>query len=189
MWEVTMTGLDRAGEWGLVVVERAIDLVEFQRIYRQVWPDVYRYALLLSRHRQDAEDIAADAFRRALEAWSEARGPRGEVTPWLFVIVRRIVIDRHRRSRLFRWLPLEGAPERGDPGEEAAFRSSEVWIWFEQLCRILPPAQREALILRFQFDLSDVEASKVMGTSVGTVRTLVSRGVATLRVRAEGMER
>jgi RNA polymerase sigma factor (sigma-70 family) len=183
-----MTVVERAGERGLVV-ERAIDRGEFQQVFRQAWPDVFRYALLLSRHRQDAEDIAADTFRRAFESWADGRGPSGDVMPWLFVIARRVVIDRHRRSLLLGWLPLEHAPEPSDAGEDAAFRSSEVWIWFEQLSRVLPAKQREALILRFQFDFSDSEASKVMGTSVGNVRTLVSRGLATLRVRAEGMDR
>jgi DNA-directed RNA polymerase specialized sigma24 family protein len=53
----------------------------------------------------------------------------------------------------------------------------------------LPEAQREALILRGQFDLSDAEAAIVMGTSVGNVRTRVSRGLATLRQKPEVMER
>jgi len=68
-------------------------------------------------------------------------------------------------------------------------RRSEVWIWFDQLCRALPEAQREALILRYQFDLSDAEAASVMGISVGSVRTRVSRGLATLRQKPEVMER
>jgi RNA polymerase sigma-70 factor (ECF subfamily) len=181
-----MTVVERAGEWGLVV-ERAIDRGEFEQVYLQAWPDVFRYALLLCRHRQEAEDIAADTFRRAFESWVGGRGPSGDVMPWLFVIARRIVIDRHRRSRLIGWLPLEHAAEPSDAGDEAAFQNSEVWIWFEQLCRVLPAKQREALILRFQFDFSDSEASKVMGTSVGNARTLVSRGLATLRLRAEVM--
>src|SRR5664280_848583 len=96
------------------------------------------------RHREDAEDVAAEAFRRALESWDSGRGPQGDALPWLFLIARRIVIDRYRRGRLIGWLPLERAPEAADGAEEAAFRRSEVWIWFDQLCRVLPEQQREA---------------------------------------------
>lgn len=148
-----MIGLERAGERRLVVVEKAVDPTEFQRIYYRTWPDVYRYAWLLLRHREDAEDVASEAFRRALEAWCSGHGPRGDVLPWLFTITRRIAIDRHRRGRLFGWFPLERAPEPESAGAEAAFRRSEMWIWFEQLCVVLPEQQREALFLRFQFDL------------------------------------
>jgi RNA polymerase sigma factor (sigma-70 family) len=167
--------------------EKEFDRTELQRIYYRTWPDVFRYALLLLRHREDAEDVAAEAFRRALEACDDGHGPRGDALPWLFVIARRIVIDRRRRNRLVGWLPLESVSEAPDPDE--AMRRSEVWIWFEQLCRVLPEAQREALILRYQFDLSDAEAASVMGISVGSVRTRVSRGLATLRQKPEVMER
>jgi RNA polymerase sigma-70 factor (ECF subfamily) len=162
---------------------------EFLGIYHQTWSDVFRYAFVLLRHREDAEDVASEAYRRALESWDSGRGPDGEPLPWLFLITRRIVIDRHRRRRLIGWLPLERVSEPEDHSEEAAFRRSEVWIWFEQLCRVLPDQQREALFLRFQFDLSDAEAGKVMATSAGNVRTLVSRGLAALRQRPEVMDR
>ena len=167
--------------------EKEFDRTEVQRTYYRMWADVFRYALLLLRHREDAEDVAAEAFRRALEACDDGHGPKGDVLPWLFVITRRIVIDRRRRHRLIGWLPLASVSEPSDPDE--AMRRSEVWIWFEQLCRALPEAQREALILRYQFDMSDAEAASVMGISVGSVRTRVSRGLATLRQKPEVIER
>ena len=184
-----MTILMRRGLDLITDDETALERSEFQSIYHRTWPDVFRYAFVLLRHREDAEDVASEAYRRALESWDAGRGPEGEPLPWLFLITRRIVIDRHRRTRLIGWLPLEHAPEPEDRAEEAAFRRSEVWIWFEQMCRLLPEQQREALFLRFQFDLSDAETSRVMGTSAGNVRTLVSRGLATLRQRPEVMER
>jgi RNA polymerase sigma factor (sigma-70 family) len=163
--------------------------LEFERVYRATWPDVFRYAWILTRQRQDAEDVAAEAYRRALEAWDEGRGPGGDARPWLFVIVRRIVIDKRRRHRLVAWLPLASVPEPADLADEESFRRSEVWLWFDQLCRMLPEQQREALLLRFQFDLSDAAAAKILGTSAGNVRTRVSRGLATLRGRPEVMDR
>ena len=178
------------GERNLVIdEERAVERVDFRRVYSETWPDVFRYAWVLVRHREDAEDVASEGFRRALESWNTGRGPQGDVLPWLLLITRRVAIDRLRRRRLISWLPLDRAPEPADSAEEAAFRHSEFWIWFEQLCRAIPAHQREALLLRFQFDLSDAEAAVVMGTSAANVRTKISRGLATLRVRAEGMER
>jgi RNA polymerase sigma factor (sigma-70 family) len=165
--------------------ERVESRHQFQALYHRAWPDVFSYAFVLVRSRDEAEDLAADAFRRALEALDEGKGPRGDALPWLFTICRRLAIDRHRRRRLIAWLPLEAASDPGDASQEAAFRSSEIWIWFEQLCRVLPPDQREALFLRFRFDLPDEAAAAVMGTSVGNARTRISRGLATLRARPE----
>ncbi|MFI5258014.1 MAG: RNA polymerase sigma factor [Candidatus Limnocylindrales bacterium] len=178
------------GELKLVVdEERAAERTDFRRIYSETWSDVFRYAWVLLRHREDAEDVALEAFRRALESWNAGHGPKGDALPWLFLITRRVAIDRLRRRRLIGWLSLERAPEPQISADEAAFRRSEVWIWFEQLCRAIPANQREALLLRFQFDLSDTEAAKITGTSAANVRTRVSRGLVALRVRAGGMER
>jgi len=177
------------GERNLVDDEEwAVERVDFRHLYCETWPDVFRYAWVLVRHREDAEDVASEAFRRAFESWNAGHGPQGDVKPWLLLITRRVAIDRLRRKRLISWLPLERAPERETSADEAAFRCTEVWIWFDQLCRAIPASQREALLLRFQFDLSDAEAAKVLGTSAANVRTRVSRGLAALRVRAEGTE-
>jgi RNA polymerase sigma factor (sigma-70 family) len=184
-----MTTLHLLGVRDLVIDEkRAVERREFERIYYRTWPDVFRYALTLLRHRQDAEDVAAEAFGRALESWDSGRGPQGDALPWIFLITRRIAIDRFRRRRLIGWIPLERTPEPADTAEDAALVRSEVWIWFEQLCRVLPAHQREALLLRFQFDLCDEDAAKVMGTSAANVRTMVSRGLATLRQRPEVLD-
>ena len=187
-----MIGVDWAGERRSLATraetEPALDTGEFERIYRRHWPDVFRYAWLLGRNHHDAEDVASEAFRRSFEAWCAGRGPSGEPLPWLLLITRRIVVDRHRRSRLVRWLSIEKTREPADERESAAFRSAEVWLWFEHLARVLPPNQREALLLRFAFDLADEDAAKVLGTSVGNTRTLVSRGLAALRRHPEVTE-
>jgi RNA polymerase sigma factor (sigma-70 family) len=49
--------------------------------------------------------------------------------------------------------------------------------------------QRAAIVLRFYEDLSDVQAAEVLRCSPGTVRSLVSRAMKTLREELEGMPR
>jgi RNA polymerase sigma-70 factor (sigma-E family) len=48
------------------------------------------------------------------------------------------------------------------------------------LCR-LPPSQRAAIVLRYFDDLSEADTAAVLGCSVGTVKSRVSRGLAGLR--------
>ncbi len=182
-WQTVLEGQERVLE-----NEKVESRLGLEAVYHRSWPDVFRYAFVLVRSREEAEDLASDTFKRALEALDEGRGPQGEVLPWLFTICRRLAIDRHRRRRLVAWLPLGAVADPGDDRQEEEFRRSEVWIWFEQLCRTVPADQREALFLRFRFDLCDEDAAAVMGTSVGNVRTRVSRGLATLRARPEVMD-
>jgi RNA polymerase sigma factor (sigma-70 family) len=53
----------------------------------------------------------------------------------------------------------------------------------------LPERQRGAIVLRFYEDLSDVQTAEVLRCSPGTVRSLVSRGMKTLRSEFEGAAR
>jgi RNA polymerase sigma factor (sigma-70 family) len=155
----------------------------FEAAYVTGWSPVYRYCLALVRDPDDAEDAAAETFRRAFVAWGAGRGPVGETLPWLFVIARRIVIDHQRRNRIVGWLRLNASSRTG-PSDDP-IRRSELWLWFEQLCEILPDRQREALVLRYQFDLPDETIGRLMGMSPASVRTTVSRALARLRNQPE----
>jgi len=53
----------------------------------------------------------------------------------------------------------------------------------------LPERQRAAIVLRFYEDPSDVQTAEVLRCSPGTVRSLVSRGMKTLRSELEGVSR
>jgi len=53
----------------------------------------------------------------------------------------------------------------------------------------LPQRQRAAMVLRFYEDLSDTQTAEILGCSTGTVRSLVSRGMKTLRTELEGVSR
>jgi RNA polymerase sigma-70 factor, ECF subfamily len=159
----------------------------FEGIYDDHYRDVYRYVLLSLRRRDDTDDVVADTFGRAFAAWRSGHGPSGRALPWLLLIARRIIVDRWRRERLLRLLPL-GLRGRSE-GEVADVDDSdgrtEFWLWLEQLAAALPDRQREVLFLRYQRDLSDEDIGEVLGLSASGVRTLVSRAIAALRAHPE----
>ncbi|MBA2719658.1 MAG: sigma-70 family RNA polymerase sigma factor [Chloroflexi bacterium] len=53
----------------------------FEDVYRRHERGVVRYVTLLLRRPDDAEDLAADTFQRAFEAWRDGRGPAGNPLP------------------------------------------------------------------------------------------------------------
>lgn len=158
---------------------------EFALVYSDSWVHVYRYAYLLMRHPENAEDAAAEAFERAYAAWSKGRRPSAEVLPWLLLITRRVIIDTERRRRLIRWLPLPSAIDPEDTYSGQVLAQSEIWLWFQQISRVLSAKQREALLLRYQLDFSYEAIGQVMTVSPANARTLVSRALAELRKRPE----
>ena len=160
----------------------------FEQVYRDHFRDVYRYVLFMSHQRDDADDVVAEVFRRAFEAWRDGRGPAGRPLPWLLLVARRLLTDRWRRGRLIRWVALTAAdavPVRSGVGGAAPADATEFWMWLHALAEALPDRQREALLLRYQRDLTDAEIGEVLGLSESGVRSLVSRAVAALRRHPE----
>jgi RNA polymerase sigma factor (sigma-70 family) len=156
------------------------DRPSFEEVYRRHERDVVRYLTLMLGDPDDAQDLAADAFRRALEAWRDGRGPAGRPLPWLLTIARRLVINRWRRRRLIRWLPISRDMREALTGV-ASNGETEFWLWLEALSRTIPDRQREVLVLRYRRDLSDEEIGEVMGLTASGVRSLVARAIQSLR--------
>jgi RNA polymerase sigma factor (sigma-70 family) len=146
---------------------------------------VFRYALLMLRRVEDAEDVSAEAFHRAYAAWRSGHGPAGQALPWLLLITRRIVIDRVRRRRLLSWLPLGSLHPAHEPSADAGTDRTEFWLWFDRFARELSPRQREVLILRYQRDLDDGQIGEILGISASAVRSLVARACGALRRNPE----
>ena len=156
---------------------------EFSAVYARLHCDVFRYCLVLTRSVEDAEDVAGETFERALRAWSKDGTPSAQPLPWLLLTARRIAIDRARRRRLLRWLPLSAAPR----STSVAFDQDRIdfWLWFDSLSTALTSRQREVLLLRYQSDLTDAEIGRILGLSEPGVRSLASRAVSSLRQHPE----
>ena len=179
--------------------ERLLDATAFptfESVFEAHYRDVYRHVLLLTRGRDDVDEITAEVFARAFEAWREGRGPAGRPLPWLLVIARRLVTDRWRRRRLITWLPLAvrrpfgsddtQTPRAIDPGrDDPTLASREFWLWLDALAAVMPERQREVLYLRYQRDLDDEEIGEILGLSASGVRSLASRALAALRRHPE----
>ncbi len=158
------------------------DTADIEPVYLRHYRDVYRYLLLLTRSAEDAEDLSAETFERAIRAWDRHESLRSRPLPWLLLTARRLATDRWRRARrLVRLLPLVGRRDDG-PRPEAV---TEFWLWFEAVARLLNDRQREVLVLRYQRDLTDAEIGSVMGLSPSGVRSLAARALDALRHHPE----
>lgn len=154
----------------------------FEDVYAAHHRDVLRYASLMMRDPEDGADVTGDAFAQAFDAWRSGRGPAGRALPWLLLITSRLVIDRWRRRRLIRWVPLVGG--RSAVATDGRERS-EFWLWLDRLADALPERQREVIFLRYRRDLTDAEVGAVMGLSESGVRSLAARAITALRDHPE----
>lgn len=144
-----------------------------------------RFAVMLTGDPHTAQDLVQETMVRVQLNWR--RVGRADA-PERYA--RRMMVNQYldwRRGSWFRRVLLRAdTPEppviRDDHADESAERD-QVWSWLERL----PRRQRAALVLRYYEDLPDAEIAEVLGCAVGTVRSSISRALATLRTELVGV--
>jgi len=182
-----------ADESELVERSRAGDLDAFNQIVAAYQDLVYNVCLRMLGNRQSAEDVAQEAFFSAFRNVARMRGPT--VRAWLLRIASNACIDEIRRRKRQPQLSLDDEePGRQIEVPDPAAGPEEMALRFElraalqaELLR-LPDDQRLAVVLCDVQGLSYEEVATAMGSSVGTVKSRISRGRARLRegVQARG---
>lgn len=133
-------------------------------------------AFLLTRDRHRAEDLVQDTLVALYPKWH--RVARADSAT---AYVRRCMVNRFLNQRR-RHAPRLAGGEVAEPAVPGDFddRVADRDRLRRALDR-LPGRQRAALVLRYFHDLDDAAAARTLGCRTGTVRSLVSRALATLR--------
>jgi RNA polymerase sigma-70 factor (ECF subfamily) len=167
------------------------DVEAFGEIYERYSQVIYRF---LSAHLDnflDAEDILSDVF---LRVWRVIPKYQDRGTPFLvflFRIARNRLIDYYRHKGNKNpdvSIDIVSLPDqRDEPGEVLVTKHEHAEL--RRVMKQLREDYRTVLILRFINGLSPDEAAQVMGRSVGAVRVLQHRALASLRELLNGLER
>lgn len=148
----------------------------FAAVFNAHHRQAVRLAYLLTSDAAQAEDVAAEAFAKVYVRWS-----KGEVRD-VGAYVRRAVVNEANSKLRRRYIERREASRRSgdDRGvrmvEDAAIEHDLVWRAVQRL----PDRQRQAVVLRYYEDLPEAETAQLLGCSVGTVKSQVSRGLARL---------
>jgi RNA polymerase sigma-70 factor (ECF subfamily) len=144
----------------------------FETLYRRSWPAAYRTAYLIVRDEAAAEDIAQEAFLRAIRSL-DAFDRRRPFAPWLHRIVANRAID-WARARAHR-------REVGDAplGALSAAPQESVGDVAEALAA-LPPEQRAVVVLRYLLEYTPGEIAELLELPRGTVNSRMRRALDAL---------
>jgi RNA polymerase sigma-70 factor (ECF subfamily) len=156
----------------------------FMVVYTQEGPPIFRYLRARSNDSAEAEDLHAETFCRAWQAWPRFRGETSDVRPWLFRIARNLLVDRHRRRRLLWFLPLENYEASAVKDDIATGVSNRTLL--EKALRQLSSPDRELVAFRLA-GLSHREIGRIQGRSELAVKMAWHRAIERLRAHmAEG---
>ncbi len=172
------------------------DKTAFGELVRRYGDSILGYLTRMSRNREEAEDLFQETFKRVHEKAHTFRG--SQFKSWLFTIATNVAIDGLRRHRRMRVVSLNQkldctdrngeelsavalADDSYEPSQEAA--KAEQAQQVRGAIESLPARQRATLVLAYYQQLSYPEVAKVLGCSLGTVKTQMSRALRTLMQR------
>ncbi|MGE3076879.1 MAG: RNA polymerase sigma factor [Dehalococcoidia bacterium] len=151
----------------------------FAQLYDRTQPAVYRFAYSLAGNHTGAEDLTAEAYRRALVNLPRYQHRGKPFEAWLFTIVRNLARDGGRRAG--REIPLMDHDEARDewPGVELLRAENRSVV---QVCvRKLPEVQRRVVVLRFGHEWSVRQVADELCKSEAAIKQLTYRAVNRLR--------
>ncbi|GAA4660220.1 MULTISPECIES: SigE family RNA polymerase sigma factor [Streptomyces] len=151
----------------------------FTSYVRDRGPVLLRTARSLTANPSDAEDLLQTALTKTYLAWERIEDHRA-----LDGYVRRALVNTRTsqwRKRKVDEFACEELPEPDptpapDPAEQQVLRDA---MW-RAVVR-LPDRQRAMVVLRYYEDLSEAQTAEVLGVSIGTVKSAVSRALGKLR--------
>jgi RNA polymerase sigma-70 factor (sigma-E family) len=150
---------------------------QLSELFIRYAPEGVRLAYLLTGDRAVAEDLVQEAFVRMvsrLQFLREGEGSRA--------YLRRTIVNlskNHYRRRAIERSHLE--TQSGEPLAESLDTELATQDLMRAALLALPERQRCAIVLRYYEDLPDVEIANILHCRPGTVRSLISRGLAVLR--------
>ena len=143
------------------------DRQAFARLVERYWDGLFRWLYHLSHDRHTAEDLAQEAFLKALNGLHTFRAGTN-FRAWLFRIAHNTFANHRRASR-----PRQPFPDdlpAGDEGPVEKALSREALLLLARAVGRLPEDFRSALTLRAEEGLSFREIGQVLGVTEETAR-------------------
>jgi RNA polymerase sigma-70 factor (ECF subfamily) len=157
-------------------------------LFEEYFVRISRYVYGRIGNKAEADDIAGEAFMKALKSLKMYREQDAPMQAWLFRIAHNLMVDYLRKRDKLKTVPIDSVvlPDNNDPANIA-----ERNIEFERATlamKKLTEEQREVISLRFLAGLTSREVGQILNKSDGAVRQMQSAALETLR-KVMGVER
>ena len=155
---------------------------EQERLYAEYHDRVLGYIRARVNNREDAEDLCAEVFEKALRASSGYDAARAAPGTWLYAITRNTVIDHFRTAR-----PQDELPEdlADDALPEDGILQAELLDSLASALEALPEELTDIIVLRYYDRLPLTEVALRLGMSYGAVKLRHQKALALLKRNME----
>ena len=173
-----------------LVIRAASEPEAFGELYNRHVTRIYNYIFYRTGDYQDAEDLTARVFQRALGHVGNYQNQGVPYSAWLYRIAHNLVANWHRDRSRRPVVPLEDhlADTAAITHPEALAMAEEQNQMLLQVVRKLPPERQQLLILKFVERLPNAEIGQIMGRTEGAIKSLYHRTLNSLRDQIKIME-
>ncbi|MFC0601817.1 SigE family RNA polymerase sigma factor [Streptomyces palmae] len=151
----------------------------FTSYVRARGPVLLRTARSLTANPSDAEDLLQTALTKTYLAWERIEDQKA-----LDGYVRRALVNTRtsqwRKRRVDEFVCEELPEPEPTPAPDPAEQQMMHDMMWRAVLR-LPDRQRAMVVLRYYEDLSEAQTAELLGVSIGTVKSAVSRALGKLR--------
>lgn len=160
---------------------RGLPITEEQakEMYEEHAPYVYGIALMMTKSRALADDIAQEAFLRAFHKY-HLYDPSKPLRPWLFRITLNLIRGTLRKQRWLTWMGQVPETAVSESLEDLIMqneREQELWM----AVNLLSGKRREVIIMHYYTGLSLRETAAVLGIQEGTCKSRLHAALKQLR--------
>ncbi|OGO17935.1 MAG: hypothetical protein A2Z14_03130 [Chloroflexi bacterium RBG_16_48_8] len=155
----------------------------FGELYERHVRKIYNYIYYRTGNHDDAEDLTARVFQRALKHVANFQDQGVPFSAWLYRIAHNLVANWHRDRSRKPVVPLEDhlfVRGSGDHPEMEAIAIEEREILLAAVQR-LPPERQQLLIFKFVERLTNAEIGRIMDRTEGAIKSLYHRTLNALR--------
>ncbi|MFC6996190.1 RNA polymerase sigma factor [Rufibacter roseus] len=147
----------------------------FEELVNRHKSKVFTTILLIVKDTYTAEDLLQETFVKAIHTMKSGRyNEEGKFSSWICRIAHNLAIDYFRREKRSPMITLEDGSNVfntlsfSEESVESIRIKEETHARLRELIQLLPPAQKEVLIMRHYADMSFQEIAEATGVSINT---------------------
>lgn len=160
----------------------------FGMLYERYVGKIYNYVYFRVGNNDDAEDLTAKVFFKALKNIAGYRHMGLPFSAWLYRIAHNLVANHHRDAVRMAQMPIEDLviPDQSrTAAPEASMSKKQDSDYLMSLINRLSPQKKELIILKFVEKLSNDEIGVIFGKTEGAIKSLYHRTLTELKEMAK----
>jgi RNA polymerase sigma-70 factor (ECF subfamily) len=175
------------GDRSLLERIQQFDQQALAEVYDRYFDQIYRYLNYRLGEPEVAADLAGDVFLALVNALKAGKPPRTSLSGWLYTVARNLTADYIKQKG--RTVALVEDFASDEPSLTEQVHLSQLGPMLRKAMLQLTEEQQHVITLRFGQELSLAETAQLMDKSVGAVKGLQHRALASLaRYMPKGTE-